>query len=266
MNKEIKTCIIVGSSRGLGAALVNELLDKTSCQIIGIARTKLENIKNTEKLTISGRYQHIEIDIASPECRGILRDISKTLIQGPACVIFNAAHIEKDINRDQTVNYNAFDVINRVGIDGLGNVLYAFEEYLLKHGGIFIGISSFWGSVPPLFLPYLAYPASKAYLNMILRCLRIAWRKHVKVIAVNIGNIKEEGDVKLPKWVIPTYSMAARKILSSVLKKSPSRVINYPFWHFVVYRCILRFVPEYVYSWIFNLYLKLESSRKRNEG
>lgn len=259
---QIKYCIIIGSSRGLGAALVEEFLKQTPYRIIGIARTKLENIKNHEQWIASGRYRHIEMDIASPLCREVLKDISMTLSPNSVCVIFNSAHIEKDINKDQTINYTAFDNVNRVGINGIGNILFAFEPHLLKYGGIFVGISSLWGNVPPLYLPYLAYPASKAYLNMALKCLRVAWRKSVKITAVNIGNIKNDGDVGLPKWFIPTYSMGAKKIVAAILRDRPPRVINYPFWHFFIYNYVLRFIPEIAYSWIFGLYLKLESKKK----
>lgn len=265
MKDLIKTCIIIGSSRGLGAALVEEFLDKSTFNIIGIARTKLGDIRNSSEWISTGRYRHVEIDISSDQSHAVLRDISQSLLQHMVCVIFNSAHIEKDINKDQTINCEAFEAVNRVGVNGLGNILFGFEPHLLKYGGIFVGISSFWGSIPPIYLPYLAYPASKAYLNMALKCLRVAWRRHVKVITVNIGNIKNEGDVRLPKWFIPTYSMAAKKIVGSIIKKSPPRVINYPLWHSFLYRYVIRLLPEFIYPWIFNSYLKLESSRGKNE-
>jgi NAD(P)-dependent dehydrogenase (short-subunit alcohol dehydrogenase family) len=256
-------CIIVGSSRGLGAALVEEFLARSSIKIIGIARTKAEQIRNYDKWISSGRYRHIEMDIASPQCREVLRDISMILSPDPVCIIFNAAHVKKDLNKDQTINFDTFDNVNRVGIDGLGNILYAFEGHLLRHGGLLVGISSFWGSVPPLFLPWVAYPASKAYLNMTLRCLRVAWREHVKVVVVNIGNIETPEKSHMPKWFVPSYKMTAKKIVGSVLRRKIPREINYPLWHTLFYKYIMRFVPEFLYSWIFNLYLKLESSRKK---
>ena len=261
MEKKIKYCVIVGSSRGLGAALVEEFIKQTSCQIIGIARTKLNKIDNHERWIASGRYRHVEMDIGEPQCRDILKSLSYELPHEPICVIFNCAHIEKDINKDDlSINYIAFDNINRVGINGLGNILFAFEDHLLKYGGILVGISSFWGGVPPLFLPWMAYPASKAYLNTAFRCLRVAWRKHVEVVLVNIGNIDNKSS--LPKWIVPTYTMAAQKIVKSILKQRTHKIINYPFWHSIVYQYILKYVPEVVYCWIFELYFKLEALKK----
>jgi short-subunit dehydrogenase len=90
-SSEIKEWIIVGSSMGLGAALVDEFLKQTSYKIIGIARTKFEGIKNYKQWIASGRYRHIEMDVASPQCREVLKDISITLSPDPVCIIFNAA-------------------------------------------------------------------------------------------------------------------------------------------------------------------------------
>jgi NAD(P)-dependent dehydrogenase (short-subunit alcohol dehydrogenase family) len=263
MKITVKNWIIIGSSRGLGAALVGELLQQTSSCIIGIARTKAEEITDYEKWVKTGRYQHIQMDIASSQCRDVLKSFSQELSPEPIGVIFNAAYVERDLNPDQSINYTTFDQINWVGINGLGHILAAFEAYFHTYGGILVGISSFWGSVPPLFLPWLAYPASKAYLNIVFRCLRVAWRKQVNVVLVNIGNIEEAGKTSLPTWIIPTYSKAAKKIVHALVKTNTPKTINYPLWHAIVYHYILRFVPESFYSWIFQGYFKLESSWKK---
>ncbi len=260
MKDDIHQCVIIGSSRGLGAALVEEFLQSTSSHITGIARTSIELITNSEKWMATERYRHIQLDIGSPQCRDILHSLSQEFEHKSVCIIFNAAHIERDVNQNQSINYEAFDQVNRVGIQGLGNVLFAFESHLLTYGGILVGISSFWGSVPPLFLPWVAYPASKAYLNIAFRCLRVAWRKHAKVVFVNIGNIDEVGATSFPQWIIPTYSMAAKKILRDLVKrKNIPKVINYPLWHSIVYRYVLKFVPEIAYLLIFKLYIALKS-------
>ena len=265
MKEQIEGCVIVGSSRGLGAALVDEFLSETSYQILGLARTNFSKIKCHDKWIVSQRYRHVEIDIASSHCREALKSIALQLPPKPICLIFNSAHIEKDINEDQSINFSAFDRVNRVGVIGLGNVLFAFEEHLLKYGGIVVGISSFWGAVAPLYLPWIAYPASKAYLNMVTRCLRVAWRKNVQVMAVNIGNLEEAGKDNQSNWIAPTYRMAAKKIVRSVLGNRIPESINYPLWHSIVYLYILKFVPKIVYSWVFRSYFFLESLyRKRS--
>lgn len=259
MKKRVKTWIIIGSSRGLGAAFVEEFLQHRSHNVIGVARTPSENIPPYTQWKDTERYRHIQLDIASSSCRDVLKSFSQELSPEPIGVIFNAAHVERDLNPDQSINYTTFDQINRVGINGLGNILAAFETHFHTYGGILVGISSFWGSVPPLFLPWLAYPASKAYLNIAFRCLRTAWQKQVNIVLVNIGNIEEAEKTSFPPWIIPTYSMAARKIVHALVKKNVPKTINYPLWHTIVYRYILRFVPEIAYSWISRIYFTLES-------
>jgi len=264
MQKQIKHWMIIGSSRGLGAAFVEEFLNRTSGDILGVARTSPDQIKNHEKWTATGRYRYLQLDIALSQSRQVLQLILQEIAPEPVGVIFNAAHIEKDLNTDQSLNYDAYEQVNRVGITGLGNLLFAFEPHLLTYGGILVGISSLWGSVPPLFLPWMAYPASKAYLNMAFHCLRVAWRKRVDVVLVNIGNIGGGEKSSLPAWIVPTYAMAAQKIGRALLRTHVPKAINYPVWHAVIYNYVLRFVPEFCYSWIFRLYFTLDAFQKRH--
>lgn len=266
MNKVMRDCIVVGSSRGLGAALVEEFLRNTDLNIIGIARTKPEDIAGCESWFSTGRYRHITADIGSAHCIEILTPMISALTKAPACIIFNAAHIEKDVRCDGSIDYQVFHEINRVGISGLGNVLSAVEPHLLQYGGTFAGISSFWGSVPPLSQPWLSYCASKAYLNMALTCLRPAWRGSVDVVAINIGNIKDPAKSGMPEWIVPAYSSAAKKLVGSLMKAKVPRVINYPFSHFLVYRGFLRFVPGFVYAGAADIYLKVLASKSRVDG
>lgn len=265
MNSGISNVVIVGSSRGLGAALVQEFLDRTSCGVHGVSRTPLEQLPNGPRWTATGRYAHLAIDIGAGTAAERMAAVADRF-RGRLCVIYNAADVEKDLTPGGTINGAAFERVNTVGVIGLGNVLLAFQERLMKHGGMFVGITSHWGSVAPLFLPYAAYPASKAYLNMVLRCLRAAWRGRVEVVQVTIGNIKDPGAVDLPRWFIPTYAMGAQRIVSGLLRKSPPRNIQYPRWHALVYRYVLRFIPESVLGWIFTLYLKIESARKGSDA
>jgi NAD(P)-dependent dehydrogenase (short-subunit alcohol dehydrogenase family) len=259
-------CIVIGSSRGLGAAVVEEYIKMDLYNVIGVARSKPVKISHYDKWIVSGKYRHIELDIASPKCIQVLKAVCSELPHEPICVIFNAACIEKDINSDNSINFSGvstidFDTtkkINQVNIEGLVNVLAAFENHLLTYGGCFVGISSLWGITPPLFLPWLAYPASKAYLNLALKCLRAAWYKRVTVISINIGKVGGSGSNLLSRWILPTYEMTAQKIVRKLSRKKISKEINYPLWHAFVYKYILRFAPDIFYLLLFRLYFKIE--------
>lgn len=190
--KTVGHCVIIGSSSGLGAALVEKFLSEKKFFVIGIARRRLDQIENGDRWVASGRYRHVEVDITSDECKDILTLLCKEFAAEPICVIFNAARVETDINKDGSFNYGIFSGVNRVGIDGLGNIIGAFEDHFLKHGGILIGISSFSAFMPPVFEPRIAYPASKAYMDMALRCLRVIWDK-VSIVTVHLGHMKNSG-------------------------------------------------------------------------
>jgi NAD(P)-dependent dehydrogenase (short-subunit alcohol dehydrogenase family) len=255
-----KYCIVIGASRGLGAAIVEEFLKKESYQVIGVARTGIEKIKEKDRSVASGRYRHLELDITSPECTETLSSICSDLPQEPLCIIFNAALVEPDVNKDHSINYAILKEINRVGIDGLVNVLNAFEAHLLTYGGVLVGISSFSALLPPLYEPRVGYPASKAYLDMALRCLRAEWGKKVKVVNVHLGHLGEPRDFLFSRWLVTSYQRAAKKIVESISDEKLPNEINHPFLYSLVYRFIHSFVPDFIY---FRLFQPLAKSGKK---
>lgn len=264
MQEEIAHCVIIGSSRGLGAALVEEFLKQTSYSIIGIARTSPDKISPYPTWNSTGRYRHIQLDIASSQCRDILQALSQELKPKPICIVFNAAHIKPDANEDQSINYEVFDQVNRVGIDGLGNILFAFEKHLLKHGGILVGISSFSAFAPPL-ISKVAYPATKAYLDMIFRCLRATWPENIKLVIVHLGHIGD-WNTTFPRWRVPTYSMAAMKIIRSISGKNIPGEINYPLLYTLLYKYVCALLPDKVYLWTLRTFVKSRHLLKDNKS
>ncbi len=242
----IKHYIIIGSSFGLGAALVEELLSRTSCRITGVARTNFEKIQRYRDWAASGRYNHIELDITLPVCYARLKSLCSEFPPEPMCVIFNAARVATDINKNGTLNYEVFSDINRVGIEGLGNILAAFQEHLLKYGGVLAGISSFSSFTPPLLEQRVAYPSSKAYLDMAFRCLRVVWGKKVNVVIIHLGHIGYPEDKTLPRWIAPTYNLVAKKIVKLIASGKAPQEINYPVLYCLVYKYIFKFIPDRV--------------------
>jgi NAD(P)-dependent dehydrogenase (short-subunit alcohol dehydrogenase family) len=260
--KNIEYYIIIGSSRGLGAAIVDELLKDNRSKVIGISRTPYENIINHTYWQASHRYQHVEMDITQSSSSVILKNISSNLpLKQPVCVIFNAAIVASDIDQDSQINYEQFENINKVGIDGFGNVLKACEQILLDTKGVFVGISSFGAFVPPVFDPRIAYPASKAYLNMALRCLRTTWDK-IDIITINLGHIGGKKTGFFSQWISPSYTKTARKIIKIIKAKKIPQTVNYPFIYQIVYGFILGFIPDALYQRIFTGLKKWMSAEK----
>lgn len=250
-------CIVIGSSRGLGASLVETLLNE-GCHVLGMARTPFTQVSNHKKWSASGRYRHVELDVASPNSTPTLDQLCADLLPGPICVIYNAAVVAPDVGRDARVNFEVFSRVNRTQIDGFGNVLRAFEKHFLANGGMLVGISSFSAYSPTILDPRLAYSASKAYLNMALRCLRIMWGDKIAVTTVHLGHMrdKEEGPL-LYRWLVPTYTRCAKKIVRGILAKKPPKEINYPFLYLIVYKYIMRLVPGDKYPSLYKLLFKI---------
>ena len=247
--------IVVGSSRGLGAALVTELLRQEAAQVIGLARTKLADVPQAQQWQAAGRYRHVAIDLGAPQTLPVLKAVCAEMPPVPVCVIFNAAAIQQDVKANGALDYETVRQINRVNIDGLTQVLEAFEAHLLTYRGAVVGISSVWGVTPPLGLPWIAYPASKAYLNLFCRCLRVAWQKQVPVMTVHLGVIGGGGASTLATLAVPTYQMAAQKIVRSIAAGKGRRNLRYPLWQAAVYQC-LRLLPDALLARLFAAYGK----------
>lgn len=259
---KMRYCFIIGSSRGLGAALVEELLKKEDLYVIGFARSDIADIKNADQWLASKRYQHVKIDITSPECTEKLKSICSGLSGEPIIVIHNAALVKSDSSIDKRIDYPIFDEINHIAIAGLRRVLEGIEEHMLSFGGVFVGISSFSAIFPPAQELRLAYPATKAYLDMALRCLRFAWGNKVKIVTVHLGHLDSLGDGKR-YWFVPNYAQTARKIAQVLGRTNIPDEINYPFLYNLLYRRLLIFVPDYVYFWIINLLTKFIPEQKK---
>ena len=163
--------LVVGSSRGLGAALVEALLGAGAPRVLGVARTPLAAMAH-HGWTADRRYQHLELDVAADGSAGRLEAAVAALPPGPLLVIHNAAAVKSDLPPGGGIDWATLEEVNRVGVTGLATTLRATEPHLLARGGILVGISSYAAVAPPVRDPRLAYPASKAYLDMALRLVQ----------------------------------------------------------------------------------------------
>ena len=180
-----------------------------------------------------------------------LADLCQKLSPEPVCVIFNAALVESDVKQDSKIDFEAHHAVNCVQIEGFANTLKIFQDHLLKHGGILVGISSFSAITPPISEPRLAYPASKAYLDMALRSLRIIWKGRVKALTIHLGHLGESHTSFFSRWLVASYPETARKIVHTIISDSVPDEINYPFLYCLTYKYILRFIPDFLYQALF---------------
>lgn len=245
------SCLVVGTSRGLGAALVERLLNLGFTPIIGISRTGIEHLRQYDWAR-SDRYRHVELDVSSQDAAERLHDVVAELPPGPLLVIYNAASVKSDIRADGRLDFGVFKEVNEVGVTGLGHVLQAVEGHLLGHGGTFVGISSYAALAPPVRAARIAYPASKAYLDMALRSLRHAWRGRARVVIAHLGHIGGSEKGTFSRWICPSYATTAHRILKALTSERVTEEINYTFPYAIVYKYLLPFLPESLYFFLFS--------------
>jgi len=257
---QVELFIVIGSSRGLGAALVDRLLDK-NFKVIGMSRTPPSKIPNYDQWIQTGNFEYYELDIASPDSSHTLEKICNKLPSLPIGIIYNAAVMKTEINKEEPLDLDVFFEVNRVQIDGFGRVLWAFEKHLLKHGGLFAAISSFSAYAPAILDPRIAYPASKAYLDMAMRCLNAHWKGQVRGTTIHLGHLgeKEKSFLVLIK---ASYQNVAQEIIKKLTRSNPPVEINYPFIYCLAYKYFLRFVPHSAYVFIFNMFSRLLDFKK----
>lgn len=229
--------IVIGASRGLGASVVNRCLEN-GLKVIGVGRTKEDAMEDITRWRRTGRFNYVQADITEPSSVDVLKSIIGICNGAPICVIFNAAVIESDVRDDGRLNFEVFRRVNHTGIDGLGYILEVFSDYLISRGGMLVGISSISAWLPPIGGNKIAYPASKAYLDMVLRSLRLLWDKKVHVMIIHLGHIRGKGSL-----FIPSYDKVAKWVVKAILNCHPPEDICMSTFYCVVYR-ILRLMPD----------------------
>ncbi|MBF0624682.1 MAG: SDR family oxidoreductase [Magnetococcales bacterium] len=254
----VATVLVVGCSRGLGAALVDGLLHHTSYTVLGLSRTPGERIPDLEHWTASGRFHYLCADIGAPEVALPIQDwLAATSPSGRLMVILNAACIDRDVRDDATVDYPVWHRVNRVAVTGLGHLLEAVEAALLHRGGVLVGISSINALKPPVVEMRLAYAPGKAYLDMTWRVLDRLWGRRVRLVTVHLGRIEGSpggGPAVLRK---PSYAQAAAWLLDRLLTDHPPRELTYPLPYRIFYRWLLPAVPDRLYCWLIQRLLRV---------
>lgn len=242
--------VVIGASRGLGAALVENCLLQDKAMVIGIGRSEPGQLADVQRWLRSGRFRYCRVDIAGQDARHKLEEISRELPPERVCIILNAAVIASDMQGDGRLMGGAYDEVSQVPVTGLGQVLSAFGEHLRAHRGILVGISSTVVWSPLLADRMIAYPASKAFLTAALRSLRLYWRGKVDIMTVYLGHVGRKKYGHLPFWIVPSYEGAAQKIVQATGRSRVPSSISYPFITTAAYR-ILGCLPDSIANRIF---------------
>jgi len=254
---QFKNYIVIGSSKGLGAALVEELLRNEQCFVYAVSRTSAEEIPDYEEWQNSGRFKYFQADISDKEQVLKLTDINNFIKDEPVCIIFNAACLKTDVNCNNFIDFKTLREVKNTGIDGLINILEVFQSNLLNYGGVFVGISSFSTISPAICPGMIAYRSSKTFLNTLFDDLRFSWRnnKNIKIMTVNLGYMRKNKANPFLELLFPSYSTVAKKIIKTVYSNNIPKELNYTFLYNLVYR-FFALMPSIIYFFIFHVVLK----------
>ena len=177
--------VITGVSKGLGKAIVEQLLDAEE-SVIGIGRTNSIEHKN---------YQFIECDLS---VKNAVHSLSLDLMDEEV-VLINNAGIIGDINRlsqQESLDLNTIMQVNTIAPMELAHKLYS--QTTNKQEFSLINISS--GAANKSIPSWGAYCASKAALNMLTESFyleEVELGNHPTVMAISPGVIDTDMQVNI---------------------------------------------------------------------
>lgn len=219
---------ITGITSGLGRALSEEFLSK-GCSVWGIGRRPLKEPKKNLYYSICDVRNQIDIKRVYEEMKG------KDFI--PDVVVLNAGITKDDLVPE--LSYSISREIFEVNLFGVINWINIFlPVYLRKGKGIFVGISSL-SAYRVTNINKVAYPASKAALNMIFQALRVKFTsKGLRFIIFCLGRMGERKTL-----FQTTYQKAAERIANHIYLNRKKNVVNFPFIPAIITR-ISVFFPD----------------------
>ena len=249
-----KIAVITGASEGIGAALVNELL-QNNYKVIAISR----NFKKLSKLkSFNSKYKNdLEVFSADVTNSSQLLSVAKN-IGPPDLLILNAGIYEPVLIE----NFSVETFIKQSEINYLG-VIKSFDAFikkmLLSRSGTVLIMSSIagWIGLPKAS----AYAPTKSALRSFAQSIRYDLAKYnivVKLCSPGFVNTKavKVNDFKMPGLIEP--NVAAKIILKNINSKKFE--ITFP-WFFSTLMKFLTYLPDNL-SYKFIKYVTLYEKEK----
>ena len=235
-------CLVVGSSRGLGAALVEALLSAGAARVLGVARTPLSAM--THHAWAAGqRYQHIELDVTADAAPGRLEAAVTALPPGPLLVIHNAAAVKSDLPPGGGIDWAVLEEVNRVGVTGFANTLRANRAASAQPGAASSRGSPRTRPSRPVRDPRLAYPV-QGLPRPWRSGLRQRWRGRVRVVTVHLGNMGPSGRTAGAALIEALLCDGRRTDRERARRRAGPDVIGYPWPVRAPVRGLLPLVPD----------------------
>ncbi len=241
----MKKAIVIGTSTGIGKALVFELHKQGYS--VGLTGRNLDAMQAIQ--TELGEHMSIEVlDVRNPETamEALKRLITK--MGGLDLIVFNAGVLianpdfEWKAERETTA-------VNVLGFQAMANVACHFFE---KQGyGQIVGISSIASHRGTARSP--SYNASKAFVSIYMEGLRQRYfGTKIKIIDIRPGLIDTPMTEKIRHkfWSVPA-EQCARDILKAVKQNRKTAYVPARWWGIAQ---IFKIIPEFIYHNLYRRY------------
>lgn len=211
INLENKTALVTGGTRGIGKAIVEELL-QSGAKVFATG-TNVAQIKELNATNKNSQLTYLQLNLSYPD--KVKDFIVKTSELTDVDILINNAGINIVSDADKITD-ESFLQIQEINVHGPFLLAQAFGRQMIKRNwGRIVNISSIWGVVTRP--GRLSYSVSKMALLGINKTLAVEWaRNNVLVNAVSPGftlteltettNTKEE--LKIIENKIPQNRMA----------------------------------------------------------
>ncbi len=213
---------------------LNLLKDEHS--VWGLSKSDTDDV-NIQTLMNYQSFSYDQCDLSQDKEIDMVLIEQKEKRQTLDVIILNAANMENDII-DYRLDYGKFKYIFDVNLFSSINIIEKIlPEFIQKEKGILVGISSL-SSYTPLCVDKIAYPTTKAALNMVFKSLRFHLaKKNITFITVNPGPMSINDT-----FFQISYDKAAKKIIKTI--NNPKHVLNFNFVSTFIYRC-MDFLPDW---------------------
>lgn len=186
-----KTALVVGASRGLGLAIVEELL-RRGWNVIGTARD--ENATKLNHLAKKWGYK-LQIEFLDITIPSQIERIKSSLIDKPLDLLFVSAGIANERGMSETVGEISTEEFVKVMVTNALSPMRVLEQLTenVREGGVVGVMSSGQGSIANNETGGNdVYRASKAALNMIMRSFAVRKSEGHALLLLAPGWIKTD--------------------------------------------------------------------------
>lgn len=215
------TALVIGSSDGIGLALVRALLER-GFDVAGLSRSALPPERLGVAAELAARYRHVAVDVRAPEYRDRLSELVEELggERGGVDVCVYCAGIGVALDAANPGEESVVFGVNLMGF--VHTVEVVLPGMIALESGHIIGLSSLADTFPDGTAP--SYGASKAGMSAYLERLGLGVRKRgVYVSNVRFGFV----DTKMAKSEVRPFMItpeAAAKRVLRCIERRPRRM------------------------------------------